>query len=100
MTKATDNRACPGCRHWRMYELSNFHEDDINDAPSHDGWGEPTWFHSINWLYYFGWLVNMFGGAASVQKKRAKLRKLRAEVLPRAPKTLVCPKCFEVIERF
>jgi hypothetical protein len=100
MTKAEGNRACPKCRHWRMYALANFHEDDINDSPAHDGWGEPSWFHSINWLYYFGWLVNIFRGAAGVQNKRAKLRKLRAEVLPRAPKTLVCPQCFEVIERF
>lgn len=82
-----------------MYQLSNFQEDDINDTPSHDGWGSPTWFHSINWLYFIGWLVNIGRGAATVEVKRAKLRKLRAEVLPRAKNTLVCPKCFEYIER-
>jgi hypothetical protein len=83
-----------------MYALKNYTEDDINDQPSHDGWGSPSWGFSINWLYLVGWLFNMGRGAASVESKRAKLRKLRTEVLPRAPETLVCPQCFEIIERF
>ncbi len=95
------DRSCPKCRHWRMYDLANYHEDDINDSPSHDGWGSPSWgYHFASPVYLIGWLVNVFRGTASVEVKRAKLRKLREEVLPRAPKTIVCPKCFDVIERF
>lgn len=94
------SRSCPKCGHWRMYALKNYHEDDINDAPQHEGWGSPTWGLSINWLYFLGWLNNIGRGAASVESKRAKLRKLRAEVLPRAPETIVCPQCFTTIERF
>ena len=84
-----------------MYDLANFHEDDVNDSPSQEGWGSPSWYGGgINWFYFIGWLVNISRSAHSVESRRAKLRKLREEVLPRAPKTIVCPQCFEVIERF
>lgn len=83
-----------------MYDLANFHEDDVNESPVQEGWGSPSWFYSINWFYYLGWLINIFRSSGSVAAKRAKLRKIRKDVLPRAPKSIICPKCFEVIERF
>lgn len=94
------NRRCPACGHWRMYDLSNYYEEDINGSPVQEGWGSPSWFFEVNWFYYLGWLVNTLRGSAGVASRRAKLRRIRKEVLPRAPKSIICPNCFEVIERF
>ena len=95
MAAPQTNRPCAKCGHWRMYLLKNFVESDINASPTSEGFGA-----RINLLHIITALINAGRGAASVDAKRAKLRKLRAETLPRAPNTLVCPNCMEAVERF
>ena len=63
-----------------MYSLKTFQVEDINDTPSHDGWGQPSGlFPFMNWIFVAGWLFNSGRGAASVESKRAKLKKMRAQ---------------------
>ena len=57
-----------------------------------------------DWLEFllFGWIVFVVNYAMelfSFGGRKSHLAKLKAQVLPRAPRSLVCPRCLHVIER-
>ncbi len=45
------------------------------------------------------WLGALIWGRAKVERGRAKVRRAREEILPRSPNAVICPNCFEVLER-
>ncbi len=88
-------KSCPKCGYWRMFELQNYREEDVNESPTVAVYGK-----RIDLLFMVVWLANLFGGKAKVARKRKRVRELREQVLPRATKSLICPQCLEVLERF
>ncbi len=45
------------------------------------------------------WLLVQFVGWMEKGKNARKIRRARAEILPRNPNALICPSCYEVLER-
>ena len=77
-----------------MYALERFTEDDVNESPTIEGYGS-----RMTRLYLIVWLFNLVGDKFKVARRRRRVRELRAEVLPRAPGSLICPSCLAFLER-
>lgn len=83
---------CPKCDGYllplRDYEIKSSSEDhDFNDAGGWLLWG--IWSPVANFLDE--WIT--------VKARRKRLDKIKAEVLPQFPQSLVCPKCLYVAQR-
>jgi hypothetical protein len=87
-----------------MYPLKRFYEDDVHDNPMSTG----NSVHKVIARFFPLWsLVYMVGttlgsviyGKARQAKGRAKVRAARETILPRSPESLICPNCYEVLER-
>lgn len=97
--------SCPNCQHGNMMPLARFFETDVNESPTVDAimpnkFGARFFPGLSLFLMISSWLGNLFYGKAKVAKGRAKVRKAREEILPRAPNSAICPNCYEVLERF
>ncbi len=87
-----------------MYPLIRFHEDDVNESPTVDSFVPnraaaqffPGW--SLI-LMLTTWMGSLLFGKAKLANARAKIKKAREEVLPRSPDSVICPNCYEVVER-
>ena len=87
-----------------MYPLERFLESDVNESPTIDTVVPnkffarffPGWSFIVMVTSFFG---HLFYGKARVAQGRAKIRRARAEILPRNPEAVVCPQCYEVLER-
>jgi hypothetical protein len=47
------------------------------------------------WAYVYNYLYDLF----TLKERQRKLAQLKAEILPRSPNSLVCPKCLDIRER-
>ena len=97
-------RSCPNCDHFPMYPLVRFYEDDVNETPYIDSFvpnrGCATIFPGTSLFFAFAsWFGKLMFGKAKVAQGKAKVRKAREEILPRSPSSLICPNCYEVLER-
>jgi hypothetical protein len=98
--------SCPACNHGNMMPLDRFLESDVNEYPiveasvAPGGLARMFPFWSIMYTLVT-WLGNLlFGlGRARLKRGRAKVRYARAEILPRSPNSVICPNCYEVLER-
>ena len=87
-----------------MYPLERFYEDDVNESATVDSFTPNRAAASFfpGWsliLMVTTWLGSVAFGKAKVAKGKAKVRQARAEILPRSPTSLICPNCYEVLER-
>ena len=89
-----------------MYPLERFTEDDVNESATVAGSGTEGYSNPLNRFFFSLWVLNLLrwlfsllGDKAKVSRKRQRVRELRAEVLPRAPNSLICPNCLEFLER-
>ena len=87
-----------------MFSLAQFHEADVRGNPTaeatvpsrEDAWFAPGWSALVITV---SWLANLTWDKGRVERGRAKVRKARAETLPRCPQAVICPNCYEVLER-
>jgi len=96
--------SCPNCGHGSMMPLSRFLESDVNVSPSIDASVAPIGIARLipfwSLIYTLGtWAGNLFFGQAKVAAGRAKVRKAREEILPRSLNSVICPNCYETLER-
>ena len=84
---------CPKCRNV-MVSLRDFAITDAGEGPS--AHADLPEFLLFGWWAY---LINYLAEAFSFGGRKSKLATIKAQVLPRAPNSLVCPHCLHVIER-
>lgn len=99
------NGSCPACGHGSMFPLVRYYETDVNENPTADAIMPnrvgAMMFPGISLvLLLTSWMGSMAWDKNKVAKGRAKVKKARAEVLPRCPQAVICPRCQEVLERF
>ncbi len=87
-----------------MYPLVRFFESDVNENPTIDsfvpGRAVARFFPGMSFvLMVTTWVGSLLYGKARVAKGRAKVAAARRDVLPRSPNAVICPNCFEVLER-
>ncbi len=88
-----------------MFPLVRFFETDVNENPTADAimpnkMGARL-FPGISFaIMMISWIGSMTWDKNRVARGRSKVRKARAEVLPRCPQAVICPQCYEVLERF
>ncbi len=98
------NGSCPHCEHGSMFPLVRFYESDVNENPTADAimpnkMGARL-FPGLSFVIMMvSWIGNLTWDKGRVARGRAKVRKARAEVLPRSPQAVICPNCYEVLER-
>ena len=87
-----------------MLPLVRFFESDVNEKPTIDsfvpGRAIARFFPGMSLvLMVTTWVSALLFGKARVAKGRAKVARARAEILPRSPNAVICPNCYEVLER-
>ena len=98
------NGSCPACEHGSMFPLVRFFETDVHDNPTADAimpnkMGARL-FPGISFaIMMISWIGGMTWDKGRVTRGRLKVRKARAEILPRSPQAVICPECYEVLER-
>lgn len=96
--------SCPNCEHGSMFPLVRFFETDVNENPTADAimpnkMGAQL-FPGLSFaIMMISWIGGMTWDKNRVVRGRIMVRKARAEVLPHNPQAVICPKCFEVLER-
>ena len=96
--------SCPKCGHGSMFPLVRFYETDVNDNPT-AGAVMPTragamFFPGLSFaIMMISWIGGLTWDKGRVTRGRAKVKKAREEILPRSPQSVICPKCWEVLER-
>ena len=99
------NGSCPACDHGSMFPLVRYFETDVNENPTADAimpnkMGARL-FPGISFaIMMISWIGGLTWDKNRVARGRLKVRKARAEVLPRCPQAVICPHCYEVLERF
>lgn len=86
---------CLECR-YPLLKLADYDGDCSLDAPGFnnaDARDFPVGMRE--WAFVYDILQDMSGGVRNLVRKR-KVRKLRAEILPEWPLTLVCPHCLHL----
>ena len=86
---------CPECL-YPMLKLSDYDGDCSLDAPgfnSSDARDFPFGFHEL--AFIFDILRDVGSGLRNLARRR-KVKKLRLEILPQWPQTLVCPHCLHL----
>ena len=96
--------SCPHCQHGSMFALARFYETDVNENPTVDAIvpsrAGALLFPGVSVIIMMiSWLGNLTWDKSKVAAGRAKVRKARAEILPRCPQAVICPNCYEVLER-
>ncbi len=98
--------SCPNCVHGSMMPLARFMESDVNEAPTVEASvaniGIARIFPFWSLVYTAAtWLSNLLfdWGKARLANGRAKVKKAREEILPRSPDSVICPNCYETLER-
>lgn len=98
-TYDTDNDwvECPKCR-YVMLELADFELQRMSEYPAIEADG--LTFILWGWAVFVGQIVYQYVvGLATFGARKAKLAQAKADVLPRFPGSLVCPKCLTVVKR-
>ncbi len=85
-----------------MIKLEGFDGTSSADADSFDrrssySSGDADWYFLV-YEFTIGLLVEIWKGVRGLWRKR-RVRKLREEILPRFPKSLICPLCHEIARR-
>lgn len=81
-----------------MLELKDFEGVSSNDAPGFGG-------KDAHDFWFWGWWAIMHDIAVEIWNalrsvwRRHKVKKLRQEILPRFPNTLICPQCLNVVKK-
>ena len=98
------NGSCPACEHGTMFPLVRFFESDVNENPTADAimpnkMGARL-FPGLSFVVMMvSWIGNLTWDKNRVMRGRLKVRKARTEVLPHNPQAVICPNCYEVLER-
>ena len=98
------NGSCPNCEHGSMFPLVRFYESDVNENPTADAIMPnklgARLFPGLSFaIMMISWIGGLTWDKNRVMRGRLKVRKARAEVLPRSPQAVICPNCYEVLER-
>jgi hypothetical protein len=70
--------------------------NDFDGVSSHDAMGFDR--QDSQWTIVYDLLSELCRGMKSAARKR-KVRKWKAEILPRFPNTLICPQCLHSEEK-
>ncbi len=87
-----------------MFPLVRFYETDVNESPTADAimpnkMGARL-FPGLSFaIMMISWIGGMTWDKGRVARGRLKVRRARAEILPRCPQAVICPNCYEVLER-
>jgi len=87
-----DVSPCPECHQW-MLPLEEY-ELPVSETPTIECeiWEFLLW----GWMaFVYNYLYDVF----TIKGRREKLARLKAEVLPVNPKSLVCPACLHVVRK-
>ena len=84
---------CPKCRNVTV-ALANYEISDAAEGATLNA--EPLEFLLFGWVAF---LANYVTELFSLGGRKSKLARLKAQILPRFPRALVCPRCLHVIER-
>lgn len=93
-----------------MVHLADYEGIDSTSAPGfeHSNWEDMT---DAGYCYGYGYgrdfllfqilssVAGAFLGVIRRVGRKRKIRQLQAEVLPRAPGSLICPRCLRVLEQ-
>jgi len=79
-----------------MLALKKFEGDSSRDAP---GFGDDT-----NYRVWGSWgiLYDIFKSltkGADLQRRRKQVARLKVEILPKFPNSMICPQCLSVLHR-
>ncbi len=88
---------CPEC-HYPMLELNGFEGVSSNDAAGLSGKGAQDYWLWGLWAIAHDILEQVWNVLRSAWRKH-KVKKLRAELLPQFPNTLICPQCLYTIKK-
>jgi len=84
---------CPSC-HGFMMPLGKYEIQKLSEGPTVGA--EPWEFYLYGWMAF---VYNYIYDAMTFKERKAKLSKLKDEVLPQFPNSQVCPQCLQVIKR-
>lgn len=88
---------CPHC-HYPMLKLANFEGVSSRDAQGFHGKDNHDYSFWGWWAIVDELLSGMWNGLTTWRRRR-QVKKLRDEVLPQFPKSLICPHCLQVVRR-
>ena len=96
--------SCPACEHGSMFPLVRFFESDVNENPTADAIMPSKMgarlFPGLSFaIMMISWIGGITWDKNRVARGRIKVRRARAEVLPHNPQAVICPNCYEVLER-
>jgi hypothetical protein len=96
-------RRCSECGYFPLGPLSKFSPEDINSSATVDSYVPSSGVSLLFPLFsLFAIVVSWFGKVALDETKtrnaRAKVIRAHQEVLPRSPNSLICPRCYDVLE--
>ncbi len=95
---------CPQCR-YPVLKLKDFDGASSLDAPGFDGVDASNYRSAHDYsLWFLGMIfirdvLKEIGKGFRSLRRRHKVKKLRAEILPHLPDTLICPLCLHVIKQ-
>ena len=84
---------CPKCRNVTV-ALADYEISDAAEGPTASA-DLPEFLLFGWWAFVINYLTELF----SFGGRKTKLAKLKKDVLPNFPKSLICPTCLHVIER-
>jgi hypothetical protein len=88
---------CPHC-HYPMLKLSRFEGVSSRDAQGFNGKDSHDFSFWGWWAIAHDLFTRMWSGVGTWLRRR-QVNKLRAEVLPQFPKSLICPHCMQVFRK-
>jgi hypothetical protein len=89
--------ACPECRGWTV-ALDKYELHPASESPDVDF----EWYELLLWgwtVYVYYCIYNYIYELFIYKHRQKKLARLKQEILPTYPRSLICPKCFHVIKR-
>jgi hypothetical protein len=88
---------CPNC-HYPMLKLSGFEGVSSRDAQAFHGKNSHDFSLWGWWAIAHDLLAGLWSGLGAWRRRR-QVKKLRDEVLPQFPKSLICPHCLQVFRK-
>jgi hypothetical protein len=88
---------CPQC-HYPMLNLSGFEGVSSRDAQGFNNRDLHDYSFWGWWAIAYGIFAGMWSGLGTLRRRR-QVKKLRAEILPQFPKSLICPHCLQVLRK-
>ncbi len=96
-------RRCTECGYFPVEPLAKFRVEDINSSATVDSYTPSAGAALLlPFLSLFAMMLSWFGKVAIDEAKtknaRSKVMRAQQEMLPRSPNSLICPRCYDILE--